>query len=81
MEFIFFVFIFFYPLFMAVYWMTGALIFFNRRERNNAKPPELDVYPHVSILVPCHNEERVIARKLANDFFTAFNARVSASAV
>jgi biofilm PGA synthesis N-glycosyltransferase PgaC len=76
MEFIFFVFVFFYPLFMAVYWMTGALIFFNRRERKNSKPPELDVYPHVSILVPCHNEQSCIEdaiKQLTDNNYPSFD--------
>ena len=45
---------------MAVYWMTGAILFFNRLERRRKKPPKLESYPKVSILVPCHNEERCI---------------------
>ncbi|NOZ51897.1 MAG: poly-beta-1,6 N-acetyl-D-glucosamine synthase [Gammaproteobacteria bacterium] len=76
MNVIFFVFIFFYPLFMAVYWMTGALIFFNRRERNRSKPPKLDHYPHVSILVPCHNEQNCIhdaIRQLAANRYPSFD--------
>jgi biofilm PGA synthesis N-glycosyltransferase PgaC len=60
MKLILFMFIFFYPLFMAVYWMTGAIIFFNRRERRGKRPPELKSYPKVSVLVPCHNEESCI---------------------
>ena len=60
MELLLFVFVFFYPLFMAVYWMTGAIIFFNRREHRNQKPPKLKEYPHVAILVPCHNEAACI---------------------
>ena len=60
MELIFFFFVFLYPLFMAVYWMTGAILFFNRLERRRKKPPKLESYPKVSILVPCHNEERCI---------------------
>jgi biofilm PGA synthesis N-glycosyltransferase PgaC len=59
-ELLLFVFVFFYPLFMAVYWMTGAIIFFNRREHRNQKPPNLKEYPHVAILVPCHNESACI---------------------
>ncbi|MFV2057220.1 MAG: poly-beta-1,6-N-acetyl-D-glucosamine synthase, partial [Thiohalomonadales bacterium] len=58
--FIFFVFVFFYPLFMAIYWMTGALVFFRRRERRGSKPPVLKEHPPVAILVPCHNEEKCI---------------------
>ena len=56
MELFLFVFVFFYPVFMAIYWTTGALIFFNRRESRNAKRPELKTHPKVAILVPCHNE-------------------------
>ena len=56
MELFMFVFVFFYPLFMAIYWMTGAVIFFARREDRLNKVPELKSYPKVAILVPCHNE-------------------------
>ncbi|MCR4301156.1 MAG: poly-beta-1,6-N-acetyl-D-glucosamine synthase [Sulfuricaulis sp.] len=59
MEFIFF-FVFFYPLFMSIFWMMGAVIFYIRRERKEREVPKLDVYPRVAILVPCHNEEVVI---------------------
>ena len=54
---ILFFFVFFYPLFMAIFWMMGAVAFFFRREWGRQTPPKLDVHPHVSILVPCHNEE------------------------
>lgn len=60
MELLLFVFVFFYPLFMAVYWMTGAIIFFNRLEHRKQKPPKLKEHPHVAILVPCHNEESCV---------------------
>ncbi|MBI3779404.1 MAG: poly-beta-1,6 N-acetyl-D-glucosamine synthase, partial [Gammaproteobacteria bacterium] len=53
-------FVFFYPLFMAIFWMMGAIIFYLRRERKERDVPRLDVYPRVAILVPCHNEEVVI---------------------
>lgn len=72
MELILFVFIFFYPLLMAIYWMTGAIIFFNRRENRNSKRPELKSYPKVAILVPCHNEatciEDVVTQLSNNDY-------------
>jgi|GEM_PF-9733 len=55
-----FFFVFFYPLFMAIFWMMGAVTFFFRREWGRRDPPELAVYPLVSILVPCHNEELCI---------------------
>lgn len=60
MEPIFF-FVFFYPLFMAIFWMTGAVVFFVRRERNEPPLPELEVHPRVAILVPCHNESLCIS--------------------
>jgi len=59
MEILFF-FVFFYPLFMAIFWMMGAVIFFYRRERKEKEAPQLEAYPRVAILVPCHNEEVVI---------------------
>lgn len=59
MGFMFF-FVFFYPLFMAIFWMMGAIIFFIRRERKEQELPRLTAYPRVAILVPCHNEEVVI---------------------
>ncbi len=59
MQVVFF-FVFFYPLFMAIFWMMGAIIFYLRRERKERDVPRLDVYPRVAILVPCHNEEVVI---------------------
>lgn len=55
-----FFFVFLYPLFMAIFWMIGALLFFLRRERNDGQRPELNAFPRVAILVPCHNEEVVI---------------------
>jgi biofilm PGA synthesis N-glycosyltransferase PgaC len=57
---ILFFFVFLYPLFMAIFWMLGALLFFLRRERDDGRPPVLGATPRVAILVPCHNEEVVI---------------------
>jgi biofilm PGA synthesis N-glycosyltransferase PgaC len=59
-----FYFVFFYPLFMAFFWMMGALLFFFRHERHATTPPRLTEYPLVSILVPCHNEAAEIARTI-----------------
>jgi poly-beta-1,6-N-acetyl-D-glucosamine synthase len=52
-------FTFFYPLFMAFVWMSGALIFFSFRKDKKRKELSKDA-PLVSILVPCHNEEGCI---------------------
>jgi len=71
MELIFFVFMFFYPLFMAVYWITGSLLFFFRWE-GQQRTAELKRHPTVAILVPCHNEETSIAdviRQLAANHY------------
>lgn len=73
MELIFFVFMFFYPLFMAVYWITGSLLFFFRWE-GQQKAPKLKSHPTVAILVPCHNEQTSIAdviRQLATNHYPA----------
>lgn len=58
-----------YPFVMAWYWMAGGLLFRWFRERHEPlpdHPPELGDYPFVSILVPCHNEE-----KQADETFSA----------
>lgn len=75
MELLYFVFVFFYPLFMAVYWMTGALLYFIRWEPRDPTPPKLKAYPPVSILVPCHNEESCVEdaiRQLAANNYPHF---------
>jgi len=53
-------FAFYYPLFMAYLWMTGAIFYYIRFERhyvNQKYPPSLKEYPGVAVVVPCHNEE------------------------
>ena len=50
-----------YPFVMAWYWMAGGVLYRwirERHERLPSKPPGLPAYPLVSILVPCHNEEK-----------------------
>ncbi len=62
---------FYYPLFMAYLWMTGAVFYYFRYERPPKShrdlpqrvpeiPPALTEYPLVTIVVPCHNEGRDI---------------------
>jgi biofilm PGA synthesis N-glycosyltransferase PgaC len=49
-----------YPFVMAWYWIVGAVVHEQRWERHEPRydrPPALDAYPPVSILVPCFNEE------------------------
>jgi biofilm PGA synthesis N-glycosyltransferase PgaC len=48
-----------YPFVMAWYWMAGGLIYYFVREFNapqQDKPPPLDHWPPMSIVVPCYNE-------------------------
>ena len=54
-----FQFVFFYPFFMALFWIIGSLVFSWRRERHQ-RPPELASYPEVTVLIPCHNEQLTI---------------------
>lgn len=49
-----------YPFVMAWYWMMGGILYHflrGRHEPRPEKPPKLEEYPPVSILLPCHNEE------------------------
>ncbi|HBA8920413.1 TPA: poly-beta-1,6 N-acetyl-D-glucosamine synthase [Escherichia coli] len=55
-------FVFFWPLFMSVFWVTGGLYFWFQLERHwswNAQTPApvLAGNPLISILIPCFNEE------------------------
>jgi biofilm PGA synthesis N-glycosyltransferase PgaC len=48
-----------YPFVMAWYWMVGGLLFYVTRERHAAppdRPPPIENWPPISILVPCYNE-------------------------
>lgn len=55
-------FAFYYPLFMACLWMTGAVYYFFYREHVEKRPvddpPLLPDTPGVTFIVPCHNEAR-----------------------
>ena len=55
-------FVFFYPFFMALFWIVGSLVFYVRRERKRLHPPELAIHPTVTVLIPCHNEQFAIER-------------------
>jgi biofilm PGA synthesis N-glycosyltransferase PgaC len=57
-----FQFVFFYPFFMALFWIVGSVVFSWRWERRRQQPPELPTYPQVTVLIPCHNEQLAIER-------------------
>ncbi|MEZ5551067.1 MAG: poly-beta-1,6-N-acetyl-D-glucosamine synthase [Pseudomonadales bacterium] len=69
-------FTFYYPLFMSILWITASVYYFYYREKEaNTQPehpPELDVWPGVSFIVPCHNEmeniEETVRSLLAQDY-------------
>lgn len=66
---ILFLFTFVYPLVMAYVWMTGGLYYwlhYERRHSNPKYPPELESYPKVSFVVPCHNESESVSETLEN---------------
>ncbi len=56
--------IFLYPIIMSVFWVIGGLYFWWRRElhgeEEKGNPPEPDLWPALTILVPCYNEAAVI---------------------
>lgn len=62
-------FVFYYPLFMAYFWMVGALWYWYRYERRLSEPsniPDLPAYPKVSLVVPCYNEEDNVRETIGN---------------
>jgi len=56
--------VYYYPLFMSYLWMCGGIYYRfhweNAGGRHYDNPPELDSYPFVSMLIPCHNESENI---------------------
>lgn len=73
-------FVFLYPLLMSALWISGGLYFWLHWERHwpwrtvdpDAKAPDLDGDPLISILIPCFNEgdnaEETIAAALAQNY-------------
>jgi biofilm PGA synthesis N-glycosyltransferase PgaC len=72
-------FVFFYPFFMALFWIVGSLVFYSRRERRRQSPPELPSYPTVTVLIPCHDEQLCIeevVRAAARSRYPSFDVLV-----
>ena len=64
---ILFGFAFYYPLFMAYHWMIGALYYFFHYEIKQGRvddPPPLPRTPPITFLVPCHNDQNIIAETI-----------------
>jgi biofilm PGA synthesis N-glycosyltransferase PgaC len=60
-------FTFLYPFVMAFVWILGGILYYQRRERMLSGPhtdPQLPVTPSVSVLVPCYNEEALVAETI-----------------
>src|SRR2546422_1016727 len=61
-----------YPVVSSIMWVSTALNFYLRRERDKGgnpgpedeTPPRLESYPMVSVLIPAYCEEKVIAETL-----------------
>ena len=54
-----------YPVISSIVWVTTALQFFARRERDEDEKPEaLEHYPMVTVLIPAFCEEKVIGDSL-----------------
>jgi len=57
-------FVFLYPLYMSFVWALGGLLFYLRRER---KPyPPLEKHPSFSIVVPAHNEAKIVKETITS---------------
>lgn len=61
-------FTYYYPLFMAYLWMSGALWFYFRHEVGKHATPKLTAWPKVSIVVPCYNEEDNVLETIGHLF-------------
>lgn len=60
-------FVFWYPFFMAIFWMAGSILFLRTKEprKEQLNKAELD-WPMISILVPCYNEEDTVEETVRN---------------
>ncbi|WP_040204101.1 poly-beta-1,6-N-acetyl-D-glucosamine synthase [Neobacillus jeddahensis] len=57
-------FVFWYPLVMSLFWITGSSLFFKYREKEwDIDFDQID-WPLISILVPCFNEEETIGETI-----------------
>lgn len=61
-------FVFWYPFILSLFWISGAIIFYFYRERNQETELDLNKFkwPKISILIPCYNEEETICETIKN---------------
>ena len=52
------IFVYWYPAVMGMMWILGSLVFYFANERKGSLP--LEKTPFVSILMPAHNESRIL---------------------
>lgn len=54
------IFVFLYPLILGLIWSVGGLIYWLQVERKSKSYQHQKNWPKVTILVPCHNEEKTL---------------------
>ncbi len=61
-------FVFWYPFVLSLIWISGAIIFYISREKNDYNELNLSQYewPKISILIPCYNESETIEETIKN---------------
>ncbi len=59
-------FVFYYPILMSYLWMAGGSVFFWRYERKVRKAPVPSKGSTFSVLIPCHNEGKLIEDTVRN---------------
>jgi biofilm PGA synthesis N-glycosyltransferase PgaC len=72
-------FVFYYPFFMALLWIVGAVVFYLRHEWRRHEVPALASTPRVTVLIPCHNEAAAIekvVRTAARSAYPSFDVVV-----
>ncbi|MGL4338076.1 MAG: poly-beta-1,6-N-acetyl-D-glucosamine synthase [Turicibacter sp.] len=53
-------FVFWYPFFMSLTWISGSIIFYLYREKEEDIEIDNYIWPKISILIPCYNEAETI---------------------
>lgn len=59
-------FVFWYPFLVSLVWISGSIIFYFSKEKQNDIDLEKHNWPKISILVPCYNEEETVRETIKN---------------